>query len=131
MIDTWKMNMTSESDTDTTNGAPQQQSSSSSSSSSFSPSSLSSFFSSFFFFFFSFFPSFYKCAKSAKETSSVGLHTTMGQNNQKSRCKYWATCSSVRSFACSTLLASLACSTVLTHLLARSLRSLLSSWENE
>ena len=90
-------------------------SSSSSSSSSFSPSSLSSFFSSFFFFFFSFFPSFYKCAKSAKETSSVGLHTTMGQNNQKSRCKYWATRSSVRSFACSTLrlhapLCSLICS---------------------
>ena len=63
---------------------------------------------------------------------------TVGQNNQKYRLMYWATRPSVRSFprtthsfACSALLASLAGSAVLTRLLARSLRSLLSSWNSE
>ena len=54
---------------------------------------------------------------------------TMGPNNQEYRLQYWATQSSVRSFArtahsfaCSALLASLARSAALTRLLARSLR---------
>ena len=58
--------------------------------------------------------------------------------NPESRRKYWATRSSVRSFArtahsfaCSRLLASLAPSAALTRLLARSLRSLPRSWESE
>ena len=62
----------------------------------------------------------------------------MGQNKQKSRRRYWATRSSVRSFArtahsfaCSVLLASLARSAALSHLRARSLHSLLSLWESE
>ena len=62
----------------------------------------------------------------------------MGQNNQEHRLKYWATRSSVRSFARTAhsftyfgLLASLAPSAVLTHLLVRSLRSLSHSWESE
>ena len=57
---------------------------------------------------------------------------------QELRRKYWATRSSVRSFArtahsfaCSGLLASLAPSAALTRLLARSLRSLPRSWESE
>ena len=57
----------------------------------------------------------------------------MGQNNKKSRCKYWAIRSSVRSFAhtahslaCSAQLASLTRSTALTRLLAP-LRSLIRS----
>ena len=60
---------------------------------------------------------------------------TVGQNNQKYRLKYWATRSSVRSFArtahsfaCSGLLALLASSAVF---LARSLRSRPRSWDSE
>ena len=63
---------------------------------------------------------------------------TVGQNNQESRLKYWATRSSVRSFArtahsfaCSGLLASLPLSAAPTRSLARSLRSLSRSWESE
>ena len=48
-------------------------------------------------------------------TDQASFKYTMGQNNQKSRYKYWANCSSVRSFtrtahsfACSALLALLA-----------------------
>ena len=59
---------------------------------------------------------------------------TVGQNNQESRRKYWATCLFICSFACtahlfvcSTLLAWLTCSTAFTHLLARSLCSFPSS----
>ena len=62
---------------------------------------------------------------------------TVVWNSQKSRRKYWATRSSVRSFtrtahslACSRLLASLAPSAALTRSLARSLRSLPRSWES-
>ena len=62
----------------------------------------------------------------------------MVQISEKSRRKYWATRSSVRSFArtahsfaCSGLLASLAPSAALTRSLARSLRSLPRSWESE
>ena len=64
--------------------------------------------------------------------------STMVENRKEHRCKYWATCSSVRSFACtahsfacSGLLASLAPSAALTRSLARSLRSLPRSWESE
>ena len=64
--------------------------------------------------------------------------STMVQISQESRRKYWATRSSVRSFArtahsfaCSGLLASLAPSAALTRSLARSLRSLPRSWESE
>ena len=53
----------------------------------------------------------------------------MDQNNQEYRLKYWATRSSVRSFSCFRLLASLAPSAALSCSLARSLRSLLRSWE--
>ena len=63
---------------------------------------------------------------------------TMVWNKQESRRKYWATRSSIRSFArtahsfaCSGLLASLAPSAALTHSLTRSLRSLPRSWESE
>ena len=66
------------------------------------------------------------------------LSSTMGQNDKNSRCKYWATRSSIRSFACtahsftcSALLALLVRSAVLTHSLARSLCSHPSSWESE
>ena len=62
---------------------------------------------------------------------------TMVENRKEHRYKYWATCSSVRSFArtahsfaCSGLLASLAPSAALTRSLARSLRSLPRSWES-
>ena len=62
----------------------------------------------------------------------------MGQKNQKSRWKYWATRLSVcsfahtaHSFAWSTLLASLMRSTALTCLLARSLCSFPSSWKSK
>ena len=48
-------------------------------------------------------------------------HCTLVWNKQEQRHKYWATRSSVRSFACSGLLASLAPSTALTCSLARSL----------
>ena len=51
----------------------------------------------------------------------------MVENSQEYRLKYWATRSSVRSFACSGLLASLAPSAALT----RSLRSLPRSWDSE
>ena len=63
---------------------------------------------------------------------------TMVENSQEYSLKYWATRSSVRSFArpallfaCSSLLASLACSAALTRSLARSLRSLPSLWDSE
>ena len=59
-------------------------------------------------------------------------------NKQESRRKYWATRSSVRSFArtahsfaCSGLLASLAPSAALTHSLARSLCFLPRLWKRE
>ena len=62
----------------------------------------------------------------------------MVDNSQEYRLQYWATRSSVRSFAriahsfaCSGLLASLAPSAVLTRSLARSLRSLPRSWESK
>ena len=62
----------------------------------------------------------------------------MVENNQEYRLKYWATRSSIRSFAhtahsfaCSGLLASLAPSAALTRSLARSLRSLPCSWESD
>ena len=62
----------------------------------------------------------------------------MGQNNQKYRLKYWATRSSVRSFArtahsfaCSALLALLVRLAALTHLLAHSLCLLPRSWDSE
>jgi len=62
----------------------------------------------------------------------------MVDNSQEYRLQYWATRSSVRSFArtahsfaCSGLLASLAPSAALTRSLARSLRSLPRSWESE
>ena len=62
----------------------------------------------------------------------------MGQNNQKPRLKYWATRSSVHSFACkahsfacSTLLVLLARSAALIRFLARSLRSVPCSWDSE
>jgi hypothetical protein len=65
-------------------------------------------------------------------------HSTVVWNKQESRRKYWATRSSVRSFArtahsfaCSGLLASLAPSAALTRSLARSLRSLPRSWDSE
>jgi len=61
----------------------------------------------------------------------------MVDNSQEFRLWYWATRSSVRSFArtahsfaCSGLLASLAPSAALTRSLARSLRSLPRSWES-
>ena len=68
-----------------------------------------------------------------------GKHeSTVGQVNQKPRRKYWATRSSIHSFArtahsfaCFRLLASLAHSAALTRLLARSLCSLPRSWESE
>ena len=63
---------------------------------------------------------------------------TMVQKSHESMYKYWATRSSVRSFAriahsftCSALLASLARSAALIRSLARSIRSLPSSWVNE
>ena len=66
------------------------------------------------------------------------LHFTVGQINQKTTQKYWATRSSVRSFArtahlfaCSALHALLERSTVLTRSLACSLRSIPCSWESE
>jgi len=69
---------------------------------------------------------------------SKWLSCTVGQNSQESGRKYWATHSSIRSFArtahsfaCSGLLASLAPSAALTRSLARSLRSLPRSWESE
>ena len=65
---------------------------------------------------------------------SVVFGCTVGQNSQEPRRKYWATRSSVRSFArtaCSGLLVSLAPSAALTRSLARSLRSLPRSWESE
>ena len=62
----------------------------------------------------------------------------MVDNSQEYRLKYWATRSSVRSFArtahlfaCSRLLALLAPSAALTRSLARSLCSLPRSWESE
>ena len=62
----------------------------------------------------------------------------MVENSQEYRLKYWATRSSVRSFArtarlfaCSGLLVLLAPSAALTRSLARSLRSLPRSWESE
>ena len=65
-------------------------------------------------------------------------HRTMGQINQKPRCKYWATRSSVcllartaHSFVYSTLLALLAHSAALTRSLARSLCSLPCSCESD
>ena len=65
-------------------------------------------------------------------------HSIMVDNSQEYRLKYWATRSSVRSFArtahsiaCSGLLASLASSAALTPSLARSLRSLPRSWDSE
>ena len=67
-----------------------------------------------------------------KESSSFSLPPTMVDNSQEYRLKYWATRSSVRSFArtahsvaCFALLAAL------TRSLARSLRSLPRSWESE
>ena len=64
--------------------------------------------------------------------------STLVDNSQKYRLQYWATRSSVRSFArtahsfaCSGLLASLAPSAALTRSLARSLRSLPCSWGSE
>ena len=63
---------------------------------------------------------------------------TVGQNNQEYRLKYWATRSSVlsfartaHSFACSELLASLTPPAALTPSLPRSLCSLPRSWESE
>ena len=56
---------------------------------------------------------------------------TVVKKSHELKHKYWATCSSVRSFACSGLLASLPPSTALTRSLARSLRSLPHSWESE
>ena len=68
----------------------------------------------------------------------VNLSHTMVENRKEHRCKYWATRSSVRSFArtaysfaCSGLLASLAPSAALTRSLARSLCSLPRSWDSE
>ena len=61
-------------------------------------------------------------------SNPVSLQCIVGQNNQESRLEYWATRSSVRSFArtahsfaCSALVALLACSTALICLLACSL----------
>ena len=80
-----------------------------------------------------------------EETTGISKETfyddsdecTMGQNNQKFRCKYWATRLSVRSlaltaqlFAYSALLTSLACAAALIRSLAHSLRSLPSSSES-
>ena len=66
------------------------------------------------------------------------LHGTVGQNNQEPRRKYWATRSSVRSFACSAhsfacsaLLVLLARTAALTCSLARTLCSLPRSWDSE
>ena len=63
---------------------------------------------------------------------------TVIQNIQKYRLKYWASCSSIHSFArtthsfaCSTLLASLARSAALIHSLARLLHSLPSGTVND
>ena len=65
-------------------------------------------------------------------------HSTMVEDSQEYRLQYWATRSSVcsfartaHSFACSRLLASLAPSAALTRSLARSLRSLPRSWESD
>ena len=65
------------------------------------------------------------------------LDTLFG-NSQEYRLEYWATRSSICSFArtahlfaCSGLLASLAPSAALTRSLARSLRSLPRSWDSE
>ena len=65
-------------------------------------------------------------------------HFAMVENSQEYRLRYWATRSSVRSFAhtahsfaCSGLLASLAPSAALTRSLARSLRSHPRSWDSE
>ena len=75
--------------------------------------------------------------EAVREISSSCLRSTVVQISQNSRRKYWATRSSVRSFArtahsfaCSGLLASLAPSAALTRSLARSLRSLPRSWES-
>ena len=58
-------------------------------------------------------------------------YATMVQNNQESRCKYWATCSPIRSitrtvhsFVCSRPLALIARSTALNHSLAHFAHSL-------
>ena len=63
---------------------------------------------------------------------------TMVDNSQEYRCKYWATRSSVRSFArtahsftCSGMLTLYAPSAALTHSLTRSLRSLPRLWKSE
>ena len=69
---------------------------------------------------------------------NMKMQCTMVDNSQKLGCKYWATRSSIRSFArtahsfaCSGLLASLTPSAALTRSLARSLRSLPRSWDSE
>ena len=75
----------------------------------------------------------------------LSLNCTVVQNNQESRCKYWATRWSVHlfthtahSFSCSALLAlltrfacALRCAHLFTCLLACSFRSLSHSWESE
>ena len=73
-----------------------------------------------------------------QHSSFFSHQCTTVQTNQESRLKYWATRSSVcsfartaHSFACSGLLASLAPSAALTRSLARSLHSLPRSWESE
>ena len=75
-----------------------------------------------------------ECARAHSRTPPP----TMVNNSQKYRLEYWATRSSVRSFArtahsfaCSGLLASLAPSAALTCSLACSLRSLPRSWDSE
>ena len=70
--------------------------------------------------------------------SQISQSSTMVENSQDYRLYYWATRSSVRSFArtahslaCSGLFASLAPSAALTRSLARSLHSLPRSWDSE
>ena len=67
------------------------------------------------------------------EYSILLLHShTVGQNNQKSRCKYWATCLSICSHHSLVHLLRTACFTralPCAHLFARSLSSLSSLWE--
>ena len=68
----------------------------------------------------------------------LACRCSVGQNNPGNRLEYWATRSSVRSFACtahffacSGLLASLAPSAALNRSLARSLRLLPNSWDSD
>ena len=76
--------------------------------------------------------------KKGENVTRLTRQSTVGQNSQELGRKYWATRSSVRSFArtahlfaCSALLPSLARSIALTRSLARSLLSLPHSWKSE